>query len=91
MDAKEKEILFVNAKFKFKNKTHLLENIVYKHNEKRMYWNYLELKKKRRIEQPVYLFDIEIKARLGFPNKSKLFVEAKKSKEERNKITGQYD
>lgn len=85
------EILFVDAKFKYKKKEYNLEGVVYKHNKNFEYWNFLELKKKRNITEKVLLYDIKIISRLGFPNKSKGFVEAVKSNEKRNKISGQYD
>jgi len=87
----EEEILFIDAKFKYNKKIYHLDGVVYKHNKNFEYWDYLELKKKRGINESVRLYDLKIRARLGFPNKSNRFVEAKKSNEERNKITGQYD
>ena len=87
----EEAILFIDAKFKYKNKEYNLEGIVYKHNKDFKYWNFLELKKKRNIDEAVYLYDVKIRSSLGFANKSKRFVEALKSNEERNKVTGQYD
>ncbi len=91
MEIQEEEILFIDAKFKYKKKTHHIDGVVYKHNKDFQYWNHLELKKKRNIDEPVRLYDLKIRARLGFPNKSNRFVEVQKSNEERNKITGQYD
>lgn len=91
MEIQEEEILFIDAKFNHKKKTHHLDGVVYKHNNDFKYWNHLELKKKRGINEPVHLYDLKIRARLGFPNNSNRFVEAQKSNEERNKITGQYD
>lgn len=91
MNIEEEEILFIDAKFKYKNKEYNLEGVVYKHNKDFKYWNFLELKKKRNIAESVYLYDIKILSRLGFANKSKGFVEALKSNEQRNKVTGQYD
>lgn len=83
--------MFIDAKFKYKKKEYNLEGVVYKHNNELEYWNFLELKKKRNITESVRLYDIHIRSRLGFANKSKGFVEAIKSSEARNKVTGQYD
>ena len=87
----ENEILFVDAKFDHKNKTYCMEEIVYKHNNQYKYWDYIELKKKLGINDPVVLYDIKILKRLGFANKSKRYTEAIKSDEKRDKITGKYD
>ena len=59
MVIKEEEILFIDAKFKHKKKTHHLDGVVYKHNNDFKYWNHLELKKKRGINEPVHLYDLK--------------------------------
>jgi len=89
---KRDEILFINAKCKYKGKVYYLDEIVFKYQGSLQYWNYLELNKKRNILEPVQLYDVEIKARLGFANKNNSYRVAKKTEKEiRNVITGQYN
>jgi hypothetical protein len=89
---KEDEILFIDAKCKYKGKVYYLDEIVFKYQGSLQYWNYLELNKKRNILEPVQLYDVNIKARLGFANKTKTYRTAiKTEKEIRNVITGQYN
>jgi len=85
------EIVFVDAKCKYKGKVYHLDEIVFKYQGTMKYWNYLELKKKRNILDPVELYDVTIRARLGFANKNKSYRTAiKNEKEIRNVKTGQY-
>jgi len=88
----EDEILFIDAKCKHKEIIYHFTDIVFKYQGTMQYWNFLELKKKRKILESVQLYDIKIKARLGFANKSKSYTSAiKNNKEIRNQITGQYN
>lgn len=89
---KNNEILFIDAKCKYKGKVYHLDEIVFKYQGTMEYWNYLELNKKRGIKEPVQLYDVKIKARLGFANNNKSYRTAiKNEKEIRNVVTGQYN
>ena len=91
MKLQDKEIVFCNAKFRFKNKIYYLKEIVYKHNKDYKYYRDRILKEYN-IKESVFLYDIEIISRLGFENKSKRYTEAKKNdNNNRNNITGAYD
>ena len=87
----EKEIVYCNAKCKYKGKVYQLKEIVYKHTDG-WYWNHLELLKKRNINEKVMIYDIEIISRLGFENQSQEFTEVKANdNNKRNRITGAYE
>ena len=91
-EMKQDEILFVDAKCKYKGKIIYLDEIVFKYQGTMQYWDYIELKKKRNILEPVELYDIKIKARLGFAQKSKSYrIAIRNEKEVRNVKTGQYN
>jgi hypothetical protein len=85
------EIVFCNAKFKYKGRVHQLREIVYKRTDA-LYFNHDELIRKRKINDGVELFDIEILKRLGFENRVTAFTEAKANdNNKRNPITGAYE
>ena len=86
------EILFIDAKCKYKGKEYHLNDIIFKYQGSLQYWNFLELRKKRNITDPVQLYDINIKVRLGFANKTKSYrLAVKTDREVRNVVTGQYN
>lgn len=85
----DKEIVYCNLKFKYKNKVFNLEEVVYKKTDG--YYYNRRILDPLNVKEKVLVYDIEIIKRLGFENKSKGFTEVKKSDEQRNKITGAYE
>lgn len=86
---KQGEIVYCNLKFKFKKKEYELKEVVYKLTDGLFYNR--RLLSPLKIYERVLVYDVEILARLGFENKNLGYTKAKKSNEQRNKITGAYE
>ena len=83
---KRKEIFYCNLTLQNGKEKIILDEVVYKQNENLTFKN-----TRLGIKKPLKVLKVDIIKSLGFENSKSGYTEAKKSNEERNKITGAYD